>query len=255
MTAPGAHHRPSPSRTPRPHGADDRPPRGSGAPSPYGADDRPPHGPDGRAARGGDEGRGAGTRRPGGTGPDGSAAPSAAGRDGAVLRTAVAACPSQAAFVRRRVAAYLTCLGADPGRRDDAVLAADELFANAVRHGGAGPDDTVTVVVERTGDALRVTVADRSPLLPCPRRADAADERGRGLAIVAALADDWGISPPETGGTGKRVWFTLGLREPGRDAAAGARAEEEPGRPAAPGPARAAADAWGPSPGTPYGAL
>ena len=33
-------------------------------------------------------------------------------------------------------------------------------------------------------------------------------EHGRGLALVDALADDWGWEP-EAGGGGKTVWFDL----------------------------------------------
>jgi anti-sigma regulatory factor (Ser/Thr protein kinase) len=95
---------------------------------------------------------------------------------------------------------------------DNAVLATDELFANAVKHGSSGPGDIVTITLECTERELRVTVADPSPLLPRTRTADAAAECGRGLAIVAALADDWGTAPPEPGAGGKRVWFALSLK-------------------------------------------
>ncbi|MEU3344647.1 ATP-binding protein [Streptomyces sp. NPDC006700] len=117
--------------------------------------------------------------------------------------------PSWAAAVRRLVAGQLARLPLTADQRDGAVLATDELFANAVKHARTEPDDTVTVTVEGSAHALRVTVADSSPVLPRPRPADATAESGRGLAIVAALADDWGMSPPEPGRPGKRVWFTL----------------------------------------------
>lgn len=56
-----------------------------------------------------------------------------------------------------------------------------------------------------------MTVADASAALPRPRTTGPATESGRGLAIVAALSDDWGIAPADPGTTGKKVWFTLVL--------------------------------------------
>ncbi|MET8245115.1 ATP-binding protein [Streptomyces sp. NPDC005202] len=125
------------------------------------------------------------------------------------LRSTVPADPSRAAAVRRLVAEHLAELALSADQLDTAVLATDELFANAVKHASTDPRDTITVTIEWSGRTLCVTVADRSPELPRPRAADAVAESGRGLAIVAALADDWGMAPPEPGSPGKRVWFTL----------------------------------------------
>ncbi|MER6136579.1 ATP-binding protein [Streptomyces sp. NPDC001815] len=130
-----------------------------------------------------------------------------------VLRTVVAAQPARASGVRRTVTAQLAHLRLPADQLDNAVLATDELFANAVRHGSPGPGDTVTVTVECTAHEVRVTIADRSTGLPHHRTADTAEESGRGLAIVAALTDDWGVAPPEPGESGKRVWFSLHIRE------------------------------------------
>ncbi|WP_236067551.1 ATP-binding protein [Streptomyces brasiliscabiei] len=130
-----------------------------------------------------------------------------------LFRMAVPARPSCAARVRRTVAAHLTRWGLT-ALLDDAVLATDELFANAVRHTGADPADTIGVVVEWSGLTLRVTLADPSPAPPRPRAVAPFAESGRGLSIVAALADDWGTDPPEPGDVGKRVWFSLAVREP-----------------------------------------
>jgi anti-sigma regulatory factor (Ser/Thr protein kinase) len=130
-----------------------------------------------------------------------------------VLRTAVPAHPSHAAGIRRMVAAHLAHLSLPDEILDNAVLATDEVFANAVKHGSTDTDDTIIVTVESTARELRVTVADGSSGVPRSRPADEAAESGRGLAIVDALADDWGVAPPEPGVAGKRVWFTLALGE------------------------------------------
>ncbi|WP_306187193.1 MULTISPECIES: ATP-binding protein [unclassified Streptomyces] len=128
------------------------------------------------------------------------------------LRSTVPADPSWAPAVRRLVTEHLAGLRLPADQCDSAVLATDELFANAVRHASTDPRDTVTLTVEWNARGLRVTVADRSPVLPRLRTADPAAESGRGLSIVAALADDWGMAPPEPGRPGKRVWFTLRRR-------------------------------------------
>ncbi|MFF0158841.1 ATP-binding protein [Streptomyces sp. NPDC005263] len=44
--------------------------------------------------------------------------------------------------------------------------------------------------------------------VPEPRQAAPGDESGRGLTLVAALADAWGTELRE-GGIGKTVWFEL----------------------------------------------
>ncbi|MDT0307388.1 ATP-binding protein [Streptomyces sp. DSM 44917] len=87
-------------------------------------------------------------------------------------------------------------------RLDDLVLCASELMTNALRHGG-GLD---TVCVAWTERAIRVEVFDRSPSLSrtAPPTPDA--ECGRGLVLVAALADRWGWGPR---GEGKAVWCEL----------------------------------------------
>jgi hypothetical protein len=53
---------------------------------------------------------------------------------------------------------------------------------------------------------VRVTVSDTSPRRPRTRVSGAADEHGRGLAIVGALAADWGTEPTTHG---KTVWALL----------------------------------------------
>ncbi|CAM5556798.1 hypothetical protein STENM327S_08109 [Streptomyces tendae] len=53
--------------------------------------------------------------------------------------------------------------------------------------------------------SVRVEVADDCPEPPVPGAADALGEGGRGLLIVAAVTDRWGVTPyPD--GRGKTVW-------------------------------------------------
>ncbi|MEU2159521.1 ATP-binding protein [Streptomyces sp. NPDC019208] len=95
------------------------------------------------------------------------------------------------------------------------TLITAELCANAVRHGRVpGRDFHVRLAVEADGGRLRLEVSDtraeRRPVVTTtPTDPDAESESGRGLLLVAALADDWGVSD-RRGGPGKSVWATLG---------------------------------------------
>lgn len=109
--------------------------------------------------------------------------------------------PSSVASVRRYVvdvcrAAGLEVLG------DTAALLVSEVATNALVHGRG---DVRVEAVARDG-ALRVEVSDDEPGLPAPRRAGELDEGGRGLALLDALASDWGT---DGGADGKTVWFEV----------------------------------------------
>jgi anti-sigma regulatory factor (Ser/Thr protein kinase) len=89
---------------------------------------------------------------------------------------------------------------------EDAELGVSELVANAVRY--AKTDVTLTISVETE---VTIAVIDSEPRLRRPFRYATDDlfaESGRGLRIVAAVADDWGI---EARSGGKAVWFSLAL--------------------------------------------
>ncbi|WP_432585568.1 ATP-binding protein [Streptomyces sp. HD1123-B1] len=133
-----------------------------------------------------------------------------------LFRAEFPALADRASAVRRMVTGHLHEWRLD-ALLDCAVLATNELFANAVEHGSAGPADTVTITVtlENRGHELRVEVADGSPVVPRFREAAPTAESGRGLAIVDGLASDWGTEPPDPGSVGKKVWFTLPLEHLG----------------------------------------
>jgi anti-sigma regulatory factor (Ser/Thr protein kinase) len=90
----------------------------------------------------------------------------------------------------------------------DAAAVAAELVGNAVRHGTALPGDVIRLAWRLiSGDVVEIRVTDGgSPMAPEPRSAtpDALD--GRGLTIVAALAEAWGV---ERDGLGQSVWARL----------------------------------------------
>ncbi len=87
-----------------------------------------------------------------------------------------------------------------------ATLLTDELLANAMEHGAGTP----RLALEVVGPQLLVRVDDdvSTPYL-IPESIEPTRERGRGLAIVNALAAQWGVEPRRDGG--KSVWFRLNL--------------------------------------------
>lgn len=88
------------------------------------------------------------------------------------------------------------------GLVDVAVLLTSELVTNAILHAKTGP----TVKMALNGELLRVEVIDRGPGKP-QRGSSATDAlSGRGLALVEAMSDGWGVADV-TGG--KAVWFEL----------------------------------------------
>lgn len=87
---------------------------------------------------------------------------------------------------------------------DAAALVVSELATNAVLH--ARSPFTVRLQVEQDG-RLRVEVVDGSVRRPEQRRHSQGATTGRGMGIVAELAEDWGVEPQADG---KVVWARLG---------------------------------------------
>ncbi|MGB8651768.1 MAG: ATP-binding protein [Mycobacteriales bacterium] len=111
---------------------------------------------------------------------------------------------------RHAVAALLTGWGLPRFAIDDAVLIVSELVTNAVIH--AREEASLELEVAYAESWLRVSLADGSAVRPLAREAAREDESGRGMAIVAALSDSWGV---EDHHGGKRIWFQVDLdREP-----------------------------------------
>ncbi|MFF3766696.1 ATP-binding protein [Streptomyces sp. NPDC001922] len=100
------------------------------------------------------------------------------------------------------------------GRLDDALVCVSEIATNALVHGvppGRGYRlflDLVRGPGSGPGALLRVEVHDSGPGLTQVRErsAGAEDEGGRGLSLVSALADKWGV---EDRNPGKIVWCEI----------------------------------------------
>lgn len=111
---------------------------------------------------------------------------------------------TSAALVRRAITEDLSGHAVSRDCIDDVVLVASELVGNAVLHTPATFDAALDVAWDVEPDSVVVRVQDGGDTLPEPRFADDTATRGRGLAIVAAIATDWGVLRGNSGG--KQVW-------------------------------------------------
>ncbi|GHJ35042.1 ATP-binding protein [Streptomyces sp. TS71-3] len=91
---------------------------------------------------------------------------------------------------------------------ETAVLLLSELMTNAYRHAKVSPGREIRTRLYLSEETLRVEVADADRTLPRAHDSGPEDESGRGLELVAALAERWGAEHRACG-IGKRVWFEL----------------------------------------------
>ena len=123
----------------------------------------------------------------------------------------LAAEPASGAAARRFVERSLAGVPAEPERLDTLVLLCSELVTNAVLHAAAPSEVRLRV---RDGQ-VRLEVHDPSPHLPAPRPQDPDATNGRGMLLVQALADRWGVEPGDgLADVGKTVWIELDLLSP-----------------------------------------
>lgn len=124
--------------------------------------------------------------------------------------------PGALAAARQIVRSVLIAWGLkDSEDVEDAMLVADELVSNAVRHGGG----CLSLEVSARDEDVTVCAVDGSAVVP--RRRDPDGDGGRGLGIIEALSEEWGVQ--DIPGGGKRVWVRItrsGPRGPARTSTA-----------------------------------
>jgi len=102
--------------------------------------------------------------------------------------------PSSVAIARRRLSSELRALGVRPGAVDDAVVILSELLSNALRHARPLESGQIRVRWECNGDDIEVSVSDGGAMTePRRGRPTLSSLGGRGLGIVEALAECWGV--------------------------------------------------------------
>lgn len=101
----------------------------------------------------------------------------------------------------RRIARAHLNLWLLPTLADDVTLLLSELVTNALLHGRS---ESVDVRISRTGRRLLVEVTGDAFRPPRPEPAEPLAESGRGLFLVEAVADEWGVSE-----SGARTWCAL----------------------------------------------
>jgi anti-sigma regulatory factor (Ser/Thr protein kinase) len=147
--------------------------------------------------------------------------------DGATMRAELPADLTSARQARSTIRQALAGWGLDH-LSGDAELLASELVANAVEHGDGTPIGLALRRHAEPGEQPSVTceVTDTSPAMPRHTEPGPDAERGRGLAIVDALARSSGVRASQVG---KTSWFTLALTDRAHRAARQIEHEPEAG--------------------------
>ena len=99
--------------------------------------------------------------------------------------------PSEVATLRRITLLQLETWGLSH-LADEAQLCVSELVSNVIKH--VGPGTPATLAVSMKSKRLRIEVHDPDTrAFPTLRAADTDAEAGRGMALVDAVADRWGV--------------------------------------------------------------
>ncbi|CAL9354418.1 hypothetical protein SUDANB145_00533 [Streptomyces sp. enrichment culture] len=117
--------------------------------------------------------------------------------------------PEALAEARHLIRAAVRAWGAGE-HGDEIELVADELITNALMHTEGAAVLTLRFLTG-ADRRLRIEVEDSSSALPRRREAGESGVSGRGLLLVEALADGWGV---EARGGGKCVWSEFLVRGP-----------------------------------------
>ncbi|MFJ3359890.1 MULTISPECIES: ATP-binding protein [Streptomyces violaceoruber group] len=120
-----------------------------------------------------------------------------------------AALKEEVAVLRREVRAHLGVWGLRD-LVDEAQLCVSELVANVITHVGVGTP--TKLALQLNGPSLRIEIHDPDTrALPKVVAANFESEGGRGMALVGAVADRWGV---QLDADGKVTWCELGTGLP-----------------------------------------
>ncbi|MEU1281991.1 ATP-binding protein [Streptomyces sp. NPDC005805] len=115
--------------------------------------------------------------------------------------------PQEVAGLRHVTRLHLEAWGL-PDTVQAAQLCVSELSTNVIKHVGVGTP--ATLALSMSGTRLRIEVHDPDCLsLPTCRASGRDEEGGRGLALVDAVSESWGVLLRESS---KIIWCELGTR-------------------------------------------
>lgn len=128
--------------------------------------------------------------------------------------------PAGVGQARHRMREQLRGNGVSDAVVDDAVLILSELLSNACRHGrplgghtDVGDGDIRAAWRVDTAGALTVEVTDGGgPTRPVPATPSVTARGGRGLNIISALAQEWGVRDDSSGEV--TVWALVSSTKP-----------------------------------------
>ncbi|MFE3378576.1 ATP-binding protein [Streptomyces anulatus] len=128
--------------------------------------------------------------------------------------------PAGVGQARHRMREQLRGNGVSDAVVDDAVLILSELLSNACRHGrplgrhaDVGDGDIRAAWRVDTAGALTVEVTDGGgPTRPVPATPSVTARGGRGLNIISALAQEWGVRDDSSGEV--TVWALVSSKKP-----------------------------------------
>ena len=103
-------------------------------------------------------------------------------------------------WVADRLGALFSTLSVGLGQ--DVAVIVSELATNCVRSGAS----RFEVALEVHHEQITVAASDTAPDMPVRRTPEPSSATGRGLNIVAALSDRWGVTARDVG---KTVWAEL----------------------------------------------
>lgn len=113
--------------------------------------------------------------------------------------------PGRVAGLRRVARSVLESREAPEGVIDSVTVIVSELLSNAIKHGRGRISMRLTLVA---GDRLYVEAVGENKVVARVAPPDMNAETGRGLAIVEALSDVWGVSLD-----GRTTWAMVRLSD------------------------------------------
>lgn len=137
-----------------------------------------------------------------------------AGPVGQAAELDVEGSPGAPGLCRRFLHRQVDLWGVGGDTADCAAVVLSELVTNAAIHA----EGRVRLKLEVDDGRLRISVTGASTGLPRQRQAEEGALGGRGLAIVEAMSEDWGVVMRPTG---KTVWSQLTISQPSSPVAGG----------------------------------